>query len=116
VTLMLHSWSTPSQALALLTSPRLGLRQPWFIDSKIKIMNNEYSNLEIDGFKQLYVYKSIPITLQTCNKHVAFLTHHSLNRMVVQCYQCLMVVATLVDANVIWLLPYWLLPMFCDVY
>lgn len=81
-------------------SPRLGLRQPWFTHSKIKIMNSEYSNLEIDGFKQLYVYKPIPITLQTYNKHVAFLTHHSLNRMVVQCYQCLMVVATLVVADV----------------
>ncbi len=37
------------------------LLQPWFADPKIKIVNIEYSNLEIDTFKQLYVYKPIPI-------------------------------------------------------
>ncbi len=76
------------------------LLQPWFIDPKIKIMNIEYSNLEIEGFKQLYVYKPIQLQLETCGKHIALLTHRSLNPMVVQCYQCLMVVSTLVVANV----------------
>jgi hypothetical protein len=37
------------------------LLQPWFVDPKIEIMNIEYSNLEIDEFKQLHVYKPIPI-------------------------------------------------------
>jgi len=38
------------------------LLQPWFVDLKIKIVNIEYSNLEINKFKQLYVYKPILIT------------------------------------------------------
>jgi hypothetical protein len=38
------------------------LLQSWFVDPKIKIVNIEYLNLEINGFKQLYVYKPIPIT------------------------------------------------------
>jgi hypothetical protein len=62
VTIRLHSWPTPSQALALVASPRLGLRHPNFlIDSivsqKVKITEGErvgvhsltYNTLGVEG-------------------------------------------------------------------
>ncbi len=37
VTIRLHSWPTPLQALALVASPRLGLRQMMLLNSNLKI-------------------------------------------------------------------------------